>query len=117
MRFLFSMLDRFKETTEQQKIIEADATVISQAAPPDKPSTPGPVLFGAVGLTASMMLGTLLALLLERLDSGLRSAKQVEQHLGLPALGLVPRVERPTVPGRSSQSWQEAIVMPPSVMP
>jgi succinoglycan biosynthesis transport protein ExoP len=89
-----SLLDRFKETTEQQKIIEADAKVISMAAPPEKPSTPGPMLFGAVGFTASLMLGTLLALLLERLDSGLRSGKQVEAALGLPALGLVPRVER-----------------------
>jgi exopolysaccharide transport family protein len=89
-----SLLDRFKETTEQQKIIEADAKVISMAAPPDKPSTPGPMLFGAVGFTASMMLGTLLALLLERLDSGLRSGKQLEAALGLPALGLVPRVNR-----------------------
>ncbi len=41
-----------------------------------------------------MMLGTLLALLLERLDSGMRSARQVEQALDLPALGLVPRLER-----------------------
>ena len=40
------------------------------------------------------MLGTLLALLMERFDSGLRSARQVEQTLGLPALGLVPRLER-----------------------
>ena len=64
------------------------------AAPPDRPSTPGPKLFGAVGFTASLMLGTLLALLLERLDSGLRSGKQLEASLGLPALGLVPRVER-----------------------
>ena len=55
---------------------------------------PGPKLFGAVGFTASLMLGTLLALLMERFDSGLRSARQVEQTLGLPALGLVPRLER-----------------------
>jgi polysaccharide biosynthesis transport protein len=89
-----SLLARFKETREQQQIIDADAKVISLAAPPEKPSTPGPKLFGAVGFTASLMLGTLLALLLERLDSGLRSARQVEQILGLPALGLVPRVER-----------------------
>ena len=40
------------------------------------------------------MLGTLLALLMERFDSGLRSAKQVEQALSLPALGLVPRLAR-----------------------
>jgi capsular exopolysaccharide synthesis family protein len=89
-----SFLERFKETKEQQAIVEADSKVISVAAAPDKPSTPGPVLFGAVGFTASMMLGTLLALLLERLDSGIRSAKQVEQALGLPSLALVPRLER-----------------------
>jgi capsular exopolysaccharide synthesis family protein len=89
-----SFLERFKETKEQQEIVEADSKVISVAAPPDKPSTPGPTLFGAVGFTAAAMLGTLLALLLERLDNGLRGAKQVEQVVGLPALGLVPRLER-----------------------
>ncbi|MEK0082725.1 GumC family protein [Benzoatithermus flavus] len=89
-----SFLERFKETKEQQDIVEADSKVISVATPPDKPSTPGPVLFGAVGFTASAMLGTLLALLLERLDNGLRGAKQVEQLIGLPTLGLVPRLER-----------------------
>lgn len=89
-----SFLERFKETKEQQDIVEADSKVISVATAPDKPSTPGPMLFGAVGFTAATMLGTLLALLLERLDNGLRGAKQVEQLIGLPALGLVPRLER-----------------------
>ncbi len=89
-----TFLERFKETREQQGTVDSDSRVISTAMPPTKPSTPGPVLFGAVGFTASMMLGTLLALLLERLDSGLRSARQVEQVLDLPALGLVPRLER-----------------------
>ena len=89
-----TFLERYKETADQGEIIEADAKVVSTAAPPSTPSTPGPKLFGAVGLTASLMLGTLLALLLERFDSGLRSARQVEQTLGLPALGLVPRLAR-----------------------
>ncbi len=89
-----SFLERYKETADQQALIEGDAKVVSTAAPPATPSTPGPKLFGAVGFTASLMLGTLLALLMERFDSGLRSARQVEQTLGLPALGLVPRLER-----------------------
>ena len=89
-----AFLMRYKETEEQAGILEADAKVISTAAPPAEPSTPGPVLFAAVGFTASVMLGSLLALLLERLDSGLRSGKQVEQALGLAALGLVPKLER-----------------------
>lgn len=94
-RNLYNMfLQRYKETADQQDLIEADAKVVSTAAPPSNPSTPGPKLFGAVGFTASLMLGALLALLLERFDNGLRSAKQVEQTLGLPALGLVPRLVR-----------------------
>ncbi len=94
-RNLYNMfLQRYKETADQQDLIEADAKVVSTAAPPSEPSTPGPKLFGAVGFTASIMMGALLALLLERFDSGLRSAKQVEQTLGLPALGLVPRLAR-----------------------
>lgn len=89
-----SFLHRFKETNEQQGIVESDARVISVAAPPEKPSSPGPMLFGMVGFTASLMFGTLLALLLERLDSGLRTARHVEEALGVPALGLVPRLDR-----------------------
>jgi succinoglycan biosynthesis transport protein ExoP len=89
-----SFLERYKETADQQQLIEADAKVVSTAAPPTTPSTPGPILFGAVGFTASLMLGTLLALLMERFDNGLRNARQCEQALGLPALGLVPRLER-----------------------
>jgi exopolysaccharide transport family protein len=88
-----SFLQRFKETSEQQGIVESDARLISAASPPEKPSSPGPMLFGAVGFTASLMLGTLLALLLERLDSGLRTGRQVEEALGIPALGLVPRLD------------------------
>lgn len=88
------ILARYKETVDQQELIEADAKVVSTAAPPSEPSSPGPKLFGAVGFTASLMLGALLALLMERFDNGLRSAKQVEQTLSLPALGLVPRLER-----------------------
>lgn len=88
-----TFLQRYKETEEQSELIEADAKVVSAAAPPAEPSTPGPTLFGAVGFTASLMFGTLLALLLERLDNGLRSAKQVEALLGLRALGLVPRLD------------------------
>jgi len=89
-----TFLQRFKETREQQDIVEADSRVISRAAAPEQPSTPGARLFAAVGFTASLMLGGLLALLLERLDNGVRSGRQVEELLGLHALGLVPRLDK-----------------------
>src|SRR3546814_14305273 len=45
-------------------------------------------------LTASVVFSCLLALLLEQSDKILRSVRQVERHLGLPCLALVPTVPR-----------------------
>ncbi|MFO1072652.1 MAG: Wzz/FepE/Etk N-terminal domain-containing protein [Geminicoccaceae bacterium] len=87
-------LQRAKETTEAAGIAEPDARVVTVAAPPVSPSTPGAKLLAAGGFTVSFLLGSMIALLLERLDSGLRSAKEVEETLSLATLGLVPRIER-----------------------
>lgn len=88
------LLARFNETQDQQGIVEADARVVAKASPPVSPSSPGPKLFAAAGFTVSFLLGSLMAVLLERLDRGLRSAREVESALGLTTLGLVPRVDR-----------------------
>lgn len=47
-------------------------------------------------LAISMVLGVLLALLLESLDTGLKSIAEIEGLTGLPSLALVPRAKRPT---------------------
>ena len=100
-----SFLERYKETAEQQELIEADAKVVSTAAPPDKPSTPGPKLFGAVGFTASLMLGhpagTAPGAARQR---PAQRASRSSSPLGLPALGLVPRLERLKRKARSRTS-------------
>ena len=88
------LLQRFNETRDQQGIVQADAQVVAMAAPPAVPSSPGPKIFAAAGFTVSLLLGSLLAILLERLDRGLRSAREVESALGLTTLGLVPRLDR-----------------------
>ena len=90
-----TLLVRLKETEQQQEIVQADARLISPAQPPDVPSSPSPKLFAMVGFTASLVLGSMLALLLEQLDNTLRSGRQVEELLGLPSLGLVPKVADP----------------------
>ncbi|MEZ5824607.1 MAG: polysaccharide biosynthesis tyrosine autokinase [Geminicoccaceae bacterium] len=88
-----SFLQRYKETREQQGIVENDVRVISRAAAPEQRSSAGPGIFAATGFGSSLLLGLMLALLLERLDDGLRSTRQVEEELGLPSLGLVPRIQ------------------------
>lgn len=89
-----AFLTRFKETGEQGDLLEPEAQLISPARVPQSPSFPKPKLMTAAGFTASLFLGTLLAFLIEYLDSGLRSCQQIERSLGVRGLGLVPQVKR-----------------------
>jgi capsular exopolysaccharide synthesis family protein len=89
-----AFLARFKEMREQQEIVEPDSRLVAIATPPTRPSSPGAKLFSAAGFLVSGVLATILALLLDRLDRGLRSAREVEAVLGLPTLALVPRLDR-----------------------
>ncbi|HEX5079907.1 MAG TPA: polysaccharide biosynthesis tyrosine autokinase [Geminicoccaceae bacterium] len=92
-RLLYTtVLNRSKELSEQDDLTEAGARVISRATAPTRPSFPQPKLMIAVGFTGSLMLGMLFAIAAEGLESGLRSGRQVEQVLGVPHLGLVPRI-------------------------
>src|SRR5690606_33207059 len=95
-----TLLVRLKETEQQQEIIQADARLISPAQPPEAPSSPTPRLFAMVGFTTSLVLSSMLALLLEQLDNTLRTGRQVEELLGVPALGLVPRITDLRADGR-----------------
>lgn len=90
-----SFLQRFRETREQRSLVEADAQLVSPAEPATLPSSPGPRLFAAAGLAASLLLGLLAALLAERLDRGLRSDADVRRALSLSGVGLVPRLALP----------------------
>ena len=87
-----SFLGRFKETSEQQGIQEADARIISQAAVPAGPSYPRKGLFAAAGFLASLLVGLGMVFLLERLDNGFRSSRQLEDALGLPLLASIPEI-------------------------
>jgi exopolysaccharide transport family protein len=87
-----TLLVRLKQTEQEQEIVQADARLISPAQLPTAPSSPSPKLFATVGFTASLVLGSILALVLEQLDNTLRTGRQVEELLGVRSLGLVPKV-------------------------
>lgn len=95
------LLQRYKETREQQELIEPDVKVLSAAEPPHLPSSPGLVFFGALGFTASALLTSLFVLVRELADTTLRGAGDVERHLGLPRLGLVPALHGKARRGRA----------------
>jgi polysaccharide biosynthesis transport protein len=88
-----AFLNRFKQVSEQQDLLEAGAMVASRAGIPGDPEFPRPGLMTAAGFTVSLAVGTLLALMVEYLDSGVRTGRQVERVLGVPSLGFVPTVD------------------------
>jgi polysaccharide biosynthesis transport protein len=87
-----SFLNRFKQTTAQEDIQQADARVVAVATPPLLPSYPNKTLFlGFAGVIATIF-GVSLALFLETMDNGFRTSEQIEKMLGLSTLGHVPSV-------------------------
>jgi capsular exopolysaccharide synthesis family protein len=76
---------------------EPDARVISEAVAPGEPSWPRPRLVLSLSLTGGLLLGIAAMYLAEAGDRGFRSAREVEEALGLSTLALVPKLD----PGRS----------------
>ncbi len=87
-----SFLSRLSETQNRQGIETPGARIISLAPIPESPSFPKKWLTIGVSIPAGLLLGLLLALASERLDTGFRTRQQVEGVLGLPVLASVPEV-------------------------
>ena len=85
-----SYLDRFKQTTTQQGIEQADARILSAAQAPSRPSSPNLGLNLAVGAVTAVTAGLAAVVMAELLNTGLSTAEEVELRTGLPWLGGVP---------------------------
>lgn len=88
-------LARENEAQSNINNVRADASLVSGAAIPPKPSYPDTKSLVMIGLALGAGIGVILAAMIDMLLGGLRSKKQVEAALGVKCLGLVPRLERP----------------------
>jgi receptor protein-tyrosine kinase len=68
--------------------------VVDAAAPPARPASPRLFLNLVFGGLVGLLTGVGLALARERLDTRIRTAAQAERELGLPVLGVVPKIGR-----------------------
>jgi succinoglycan biosynthesis transport protein ExoP len=89
-----NFLARFKETAAQQDIQEPDGRIIAEASIPKLPSFPRAPLMILITALGSVVIGVLIAMAREELDSALRSADDVERATGLSVLGLIPDLGR-----------------------
>jgi capsular exopolysaccharide synthesis family protein len=87
-----TFLTRYKEVSDQLDLASPGVEVVSEARRPATPSFPSKMLMISGSFVGSLLFGIILAFLTEVLDSGLRSAQQVEEALGVPALAMIPRI-------------------------
>lgn len=96
-------LKRSKEVREQQDIQQPDARVLSAATIPGSPVFPryGLTMFAA--LAVGLVLGSMVILVIERLDGGFRTGDQVERFTSRALVGMIPGLSKSTL-GKLSPS-------------
>jgi len=102
---LQTFLTRFKETSSQDGMQQADARIISRADIPTGASFPKKNLMLVLAGFVGVALGVALAYLLEALDNGYRSFDQLRQDLNLRSLGMVPLVDKATLKDRKPETY------------
>ena len=76
---------------EAKRITKAnDIQVIDQAILPKDPVKPNKIMNMVIAAVLGMMIGLFIVFLIEYLDNKLKTAQDIEKHLGLPVLGVVP---------------------------
>lgn len=80
-------------TAEEVLGVES-VNVVDEASRPSRPSGPPRVRYIAIGVGASLVLGVLIALLRDLVDTRVRSSKQAEEIVGSVTLGRFPKIER-----------------------
>jgi polysaccharide biosynthesis transport protein len=105
---LETFLARFKETTSQEGLQQADARIISYADVPTEASFPKKKLTLLLVMIASGGLGVGLVILLEALDNGYRTFDQLRSDLHLRGLGMIPLIGNAKLKGVGPEQYLRA---------
>ncbi len=89
-----AFLNKAKQVAEQVGIEQADASIVSRASPPLNPSFPNTKLMYVIGLGLGILLGLAGVVLMELLETSLRSAEDVQQRLRAACLGILPMLDK-----------------------
>ena len=110
-----TLLNQLNAKIGQTPDLDPDITRISRAPVPDEPSYPLPKRVLAVTFAAAVALGTLLAFVIEAMDTKLRTSEQVQRLLGVPTLAMIPEMDgdegpvHSIVAGRPRSRFAEAM--------
>jgi capsular exopolysaccharide synthesis family protein len=85
----FSVVAPELETPEGEEMSPVKVSVVRTAELPETPVSPRPKLNLALGLLVGLAVGVGAAVLRETLDTSVKGAEDVQEHLDLPTLGLI----------------------------
>jgi polysaccharide biosynthesis transport protein len=91
---LYDSLWLRQKATLEQGDVQPDVRLSSSASIPIRPSSLNPLLFIPPAFVLAFIGAGLLAVLLERLDGTLRNEQDVTDAIGIPAIGVMPRLSR-----------------------
>ena len=89
------VMQRLAATNLESQVQQTNVSVLSEALPPVKPTSPKPLLNTALGMLIGLLAGTILALLLEMRRPRLRGVDDILAVLQVPVLAAIPRVRGP----------------------
>ena len=100
-----SILTRIQEADINQQAVESEMEISSAAQLPGAPVSPVATKVMALASVGGLAIGTLIALLLTRLDNKFHTVAQLERETGLPALAaiaaLTPSAVNPSRKGKA----------------
>ena len=102
---LANIVTRMRETSMSASIEFQNARVLDKAVRPQKASSPVVALNLAIGAIGGLGLGLALALIVAFIDDRVKSAYQIEAIVGLPLIGIVPKIRK------SNQASRGQVVM------
>lgn len=94
---------RIQETSATSDLQSANARIVDHAYAPELPVKPKKSMIVGIAGLVSFLLACGMAYLLESLNSTLRTARDIEESLNLPVMGLLPVVPGKSISGRVSR--------------
>ncbi len=93
-QLLESMLTRMRETAVSSTIEAESARIVDRAVEASAPVSPSVLLNIAIGVLAGILAGVGLAYIITLIDDRVKKPFDVEAIVGLPLLGVIPKVSR-----------------------
>src|SRR5665648_1190487 len=90
------LLEKYQEARINEVMEIGDIRIIDEARIPNSPIKPNKKLNLAIGGILGLMLGVMLTFFLEYMDNTIKTTDDIERYLGLPVLGLIPKVTQKT---------------------